>query len=210
MARPGDMVLIENPESHLHPKGQSAIGRLLAATAANGVQIFCESHSDHIINGVRVAVKEGIIQQNQLAVYYFSRDLPAEYRFIQATCKLNEPEEMNYNGAVTEGLAWAYIRETLCISFPVNSVWRKTNICLREEKGQENSLVLAFHASQLAHIAFHQAWIDSLKEIVLIETDTLPSQKKVNLRKSIRALRNVLQLPPTNQKIKETHHATTC
>jgi len=50
-ARPGDLVLLENPESHLHPQGQSAIGRLLAASAANGVQIFCESHSDHIING---------------------------------------------------------------------------------------------------------------------------------------------------------------
>ena len=113
---------------------------------------------------------------------YETGDETAEDRFIQATYKLNEPEETNYNGAVTEGLAWAYIRETLCISFPVNSVWRKTNICLREEKGQENSPVLAFHASQLEHIAFHQAWIDSLKEIDLIETDTLPSQKKVNLR----------------------------
>ncbi|MFZ3253839.1 MAG: hypothetical protein WA133_06130 [Syntrophales bacterium] len=113
---------------------------------------------------------------------YEAGDETAEDRFIQATYRLNEPEETNYNGAITEGLAWAYIRETLCISFPVNSVWRKTNICLREEKGQENSLVLAFHASQLEHIEFHQAWIDSLKEIVLIETDTLPSQKKVNLR----------------------------
>lgn len=85
MARPGDIVLIENPESHLHPKGQSAIGRLLAAAAANGVQIFCESHSDHIINGVRVAVKEGIIEQNQLAVYYFSRDLRAEEHKTEIT-----------------------------------------------------------------------------------------------------------------------------
>lgn len=85
MAKPGDMVLVENPESHLHPQGQSTIGRLLAATAANGVQIFCESHSDHIINGVRVAVKEGIIQQNQLAVYYFSRDLRAEEHKTEIT-----------------------------------------------------------------------------------------------------------------------------
>lgn len=113
---------------------------------------------------------------------YETGDDTAEDRFIQATYRLNEPEETKYDGAVTEGLAWAYIRETLCISFPVNSVWRKTNICLREEKGQENSLVRAFHASQLEHIVFHQAWIDSLKEIVLIEIDTLPSQKKVNLR----------------------------
>lgn len=72
-ARPGDLVLVENPESHLHPKGQAAIGRLLAAAGANGVQIFCESHSDHIINGVRVAVKENLLAPEHLAVYYFGR-----------------------------------------------------------------------------------------------------------------------------------------
>jgi predicted ATPase len=72
-AKPGDLVLVENPESHLHPKGQAAIGRLLAAAGANGVQIFCESHSDHIINGVRVAVKEKILSPEKLAVYYFGR-----------------------------------------------------------------------------------------------------------------------------------------
>lgn len=59
-ARPGDILLIENPESHVHPKGQSAIGRLMAKVAALGVQIFVETHSDHIINGVRVAVKQGV------------------------------------------------------------------------------------------------------------------------------------------------------
>ena len=90
---------------------------------------------------------------------YETGDETAEDRYIQATYKLNEPEETNSNGAVTEGLAWAYIRETICISFPVNSVWRKTNICLREEKGQENSLVRASHASQLEHIAFHLSLI---------------------------------------------------
>lgn len=59
-AQPGDILLIENPESHVHPKGQSAIGRLMAKVAALGVQLFVETHSDHIINGVRVAVKQGV------------------------------------------------------------------------------------------------------------------------------------------------------
>ncbi len=63
-AQPGDLILIENPESHLHPKGQAAIGKLMALAAQNGVQIFAESHSDHIINGVRVAVKENLIEKN--------------------------------------------------------------------------------------------------------------------------------------------------
>ncbi|MDM8567067.1 DUF3696 domain-containing protein [Candidatus Halobeggiatoa sp. HSG11] len=72
-AKPDDLILIENPESHLHPKGQAAIGRLMALVAQNGVQIFAESHSDHIINGVRVAVKESLIDKDNVAVYYFDR-----------------------------------------------------------------------------------------------------------------------------------------
>ncbi|MBI4648053.1 MAG: DUF3696 domain-containing protein [Bacteroidia bacterium] len=72
---PGSILLIENPESHLHPQGQSAIGRLMSLVAQNGVQIFCESHSDHIINGARVAVKEKLIDKSNLAIYYFDRNI---------------------------------------------------------------------------------------------------------------------------------------
>jgi predicted ATPase len=72
-AQPDDLVLIENPESHLHPKGQTAIGKLMALAAQNGVQIFAESHSDHVINGARVAVKESLIDKDNVSVYYFDR-----------------------------------------------------------------------------------------------------------------------------------------
>lgn len=68
------LVLIENPESHLHPKGQAAIAKLIAKVAARGTQIICESHSDHIINGIRVAVKQGILMPEELAISYFSKD----------------------------------------------------------------------------------------------------------------------------------------
>jgi predicted ATPase len=74
-AQQNDLILIENPESHLHPKGQSTVGRLMALAAQNGVQIFAESHSDHIINGIRVAVKESLIDKNKVSVYYFDRKL---------------------------------------------------------------------------------------------------------------------------------------
>ena len=38
--------IIENPEAHIHPKGQAELGRLLASCASTGVQIFVETHSD--------------------------------------------------------------------------------------------------------------------------------------------------------------------
>jgi len=77
-ARPGDLLLIENPESHLHPQGQAQLGSLLACAAADGVQLIVETHSDHLLNGVRVAVKERQISPKQVSVYYFERDPTAD------------------------------------------------------------------------------------------------------------------------------------
>lgn len=73
-AQKGDLLIIENPESHLHPQGQAVLGRLLAMAANGGVQIMVESHSDHLFNGMRVAVKQGLLHPNDFAVYFFSRD----------------------------------------------------------------------------------------------------------------------------------------
>lgn len=70
-AREGDLLIIENPEAHLHPRGQRQIGELAASAAANGVQIIMETHSDHVLNGVRLAVKQKQIQPWQVGVHYF-------------------------------------------------------------------------------------------------------------------------------------------
>jgi len=57
-AQKGDLIIIENPESHLHPKGQSKLAELMCLAAQAGVQIFCETHSDHIVNGTLVSIYE--------------------------------------------------------------------------------------------------------------------------------------------------------
>lgn len=54
-SRPGDLLVIENPEAHLHPSAQSAIASFLGRVAASGVQVLVESHSDHVVNGLRLA-----------------------------------------------------------------------------------------------------------------------------------------------------------
>lgn len=72
-SRPGDIVIIENPEAHLHPKGQAKMGELLARAAAYGVQLFVETHSDHVINGIRVAVAEKIIKSEDVNIAFFER-----------------------------------------------------------------------------------------------------------------------------------------
>lgn len=73
-SKPDDLLIIENPESHLHPSGQSKIAELCAIAAANGVQIIIETHSDHFLNGLRVATKKKMIQPEQSQIYYFRKE----------------------------------------------------------------------------------------------------------------------------------------
>lgn len=72
-ARPGALVLIENLEAHLHPLGQSRLTNLLARVASTGVQVLLETHSDHVVNGVRLAVKDKVLSPEDSAIYYFQR-----------------------------------------------------------------------------------------------------------------------------------------
>lgn len=70
-AREDDLLLIENPEVHLHPAGQAAMGVFLAEVAAAGVQVLIETHSDHILNGVRRAVKNGVLRPDDALLHFF-------------------------------------------------------------------------------------------------------------------------------------------
>ncbi len=70
-ANKGDILLIENPEVHLHPAGQALMGQFLADVANAGVQVIVETHSDHVLNGVRRSVKSGCLQPDHVAVHFF-------------------------------------------------------------------------------------------------------------------------------------------
>jgi predicted ATPase len=74
-ARPGDLVIVENPEVHLHPRAQQEVGTLLARVANTGVQVIVETHSDHVLNGVRLAAKSNKgINSESVAIHFFTRD----------------------------------------------------------------------------------------------------------------------------------------
>lgn len=70
-AGPGSLLLLENPEAHLHPRGQSAMADLVARAVDAGAQAIVESHSDHVLNGLRLAVRHHIIGPDQLRLLYF-------------------------------------------------------------------------------------------------------------------------------------------
>lgn len=69
VTKPGGLVIIENPEAHLHPRGQSYLGRLIALAAEAGVQVVVETHSDHIMNGIRLMPRLGLVQHENLLFY---------------------------------------------------------------------------------------------------------------------------------------------
>jgi predicted ATPase len=73
LSRPGGMLCIENPEAHLHPRAQSAMGRFLALVAKSGVQVIVETHSDHLLNGIRIATKQSMIDPSNVALHFFHR-----------------------------------------------------------------------------------------------------------------------------------------
>jgi predicted ATPase len=78
-AESSDLLLIENPEVHLHPAGQALMGSFLSEIAACGIQVIVETHSDHVLNGIRRAVKSKVIDPEKVALHFFRpRDTAGE------------------------------------------------------------------------------------------------------------------------------------
>lgn len=74
MAEKGSKLFIENPEAHLHPGAQSRLmDFLVRMSSENNLQLFIETHSDHIINALRIAVASNQLNRNEAEIVYFSR-----------------------------------------------------------------------------------------------------------------------------------------
>lgn len=72
-AKPDSLIMIENPEAHLHPRGQVAMGRFLSLAAASGAQVVVETHSDHVLNGIRLSVHSGALAPEAVHLHFFGR-----------------------------------------------------------------------------------------------------------------------------------------
>jgi predicted ATPase len=74
IAKKNRFLIVENPEAHLHPSAQSKIGQFLATIANVGVNVVVETHSDHVINGIQIAVAEKKIGQENVSINFFQQD----------------------------------------------------------------------------------------------------------------------------------------
>lgn len=96
-AKPGSLIIIENPESHIHPRGQAELGKLIALVAQNDVQVVIETHSDHIINGIRVGVKEQKLEKEKVILFYFNKVVEEQEQYSDIT-----NIELDKNGILSE------------------------------------------------------------------------------------------------------------
>jgi len=96
-AKSGELIIVENPEAHLHPRGQAEMGRFLTLAANSGVQIIIETHSDHILNGVRLCVKKDKVSPANTKIIYIGTYLDKDGHVTYAT----EPA-INEEGKIDE------------------------------------------------------------------------------------------------------------
>lgn len=72
MANANSMIIVENPEAHLHPAGQSRVGEFLAQVSCDDVQVIVETHSEHVINGIRKYALKNNLLPDDICINYFS------------------------------------------------------------------------------------------------------------------------------------------
>lgn len=69
----GSLCLVENPEAHLHPRGQTRMAELVVRAVLAGVQVIVETHGDHFLDSVRIAIHDESIVSDKVAIHYFKR-----------------------------------------------------------------------------------------------------------------------------------------
>lgn len=73
LAEKGSILIIENPEAHLHPGAQSRIMEFLIEQALEkDLQLIIETHSDHVVNGMRISMKKGFLKPSDSIIQHFS------------------------------------------------------------------------------------------------------------------------------------------
>lgn len=72
LAKDDSWLVVENPEAHIHAKAQSNMGYFLGMMAAAGLRVVIETHSEHVVNGIRrAAIVSGRLKSEDINIYFF-------------------------------------------------------------------------------------------------------------------------------------------
>ena len=93
IADKGSMLIVENPEAHLHPSAQSRIGQFLSVIANSGVKVVIETHSEHVIHGIQLATIRGEIEKENVIINFFTEEDDNQPAVKQIS--LNEKSELS-------------------------------------------------------------------------------------------------------------------
>ncbi len=95
IAEKGSIMIVENPEAHLHPSAQTSVAEYLARVAQAGVYVIVETHSDHFINGLQLAVVGKQLSNDKVVINYVNQSEETHRPEIK-------PIELNENAELTE------------------------------------------------------------------------------------------------------------
>ena len=73
VAEPGQLVYLEQPEMHLHPRAQGTLARVLADAAKRGVRVVAETHSSLLLLAIQTLVAEGDLSPELVKLHWFTR-----------------------------------------------------------------------------------------------------------------------------------------
>jgi predicted ATPase len=72
-SKPGDLVVVETPEAHLHPGAQHRLAALFVALTRRRRQVIVETHSEHIVAATCLAMKRLELQPDDLSLCFFTQ-----------------------------------------------------------------------------------------------------------------------------------------
>jgi predicted ATPase len=88
VAEPGQLVYLEQPEIHLHPKAQRNMAVILAQAAKRNIKIVVETHSIILLREIQTIIAKGELSPKQVALHWFSRN--DEGKTTVTTAELDE------------------------------------------------------------------------------------------------------------------------
>lgn len=86
-------LFIENPEAHLHPYAQSQLMKELVGIAnRNNIQLFIESHSEHVINAIRLCTlleDYDPLTNEDVSIYFFDKDMTITHLKMHSNAQMD-------------------------------------------------------------------------------------------------------------------------
>jgi len=73
-AQPGQVVYLEQPEIHLHPRAQYQLAEILAESAIRGLKVIVETHSNLILLAIQALIAEQKLEPDIVQLHWFTRN----------------------------------------------------------------------------------------------------------------------------------------